>query len=128
MVGNPDPKKAGSSAGAGQAEAAAVPKAVEVTARDLFAAYEANEVAAKAEYGGKTLAVTGVISAISLDMFDKPVVSLKSSNPILTVDASFEKEDAARTGALKKGETVTVTCNELTEVVGKPMLTDCTLP
>lgn len=128
IVGDPDPKKDGSAAGAGQAEAEAAPKAIEVTARELFAAYEANEVAAKAQYGGKTLAVTGVISGISLDMFDKPVVSLKTSNPILTVDANFEKDDAAKTGALKKGETITVTCGELTEVVGKPLLSDCKLP
>ena len=128
IAGDPDPKTAGSAAGGEAAEAAAGPKVVEVTARDLFAAFEANEVAAKAQYGDQTLAVTGVIAGISLDFMDKPVVSLETSNQFLTVDASFSKDDSAKTGALKKGETITVTCGELTEAIGKPLLSDCALP
>lgn len=128
IAGDPDPKSAGSAAGDEAAQGAAGTKVVEVTARDLFAAYEANEVAAKSQYGDKTLAVTGEIAGISLDLMDRPVVSLETSNQLLTVDASFSEDEAAKTGALKKGQTITVTCAELTEAIGKPLLSDCSLP
>ena len=101
---------------------------VEVSARDLFAAFEANEVAAKAKYGDQALAVTGVIAGVSLDFMDRPVVSLETSNQFMSVDATFGKEDAEKTAALAKGQTITVTCSELTEAIGKPLLSDCALP
>jgi hypothetical protein len=69
-----------------------------------------------------------VISAISLDFMDRPVVSLETSNQFMTVDATFDKDDAAKTGALAKGATITVTCTDLTESIGKPLLSDCQLP
>lgn len=107
---------------------AAAPAPMAVTARELHAAFEANEVAAKAKFGDQRLAVTGTISGISLDLMDRPVVSLETENQFQSVQVKFDKDDAAATGALGKGQEITVTCAEVTEVIGVPILDECTLP
>lgn len=100
---------------------------VQVTSNELGKAFEENEVAAKAKYEGKRLAVTGTIQSIELDFADDPVVNLRGANEFSNVLASFDKSQIAQTGALKKGQKVTVTCNEISEALGSPILKDCTL-
>lgn len=99
-----------------------------VTADELRAAFEANEVAAKAAFDGRRLAVTGTISGVTLDFMDEPVVELATDNEFLSVQAKFRKEDTAATSALAKGDEITVVCGRVTEVIGAPILDDCTLP
>lgn len=118
---------AGGDAPAGEAPAPAAPP-LAVTAQELFDAYSANEVAAQARFDGQQIAVTGVVQDITLDLLDEPVVSLATSNQFMPVRLQFEKDDAAATGALAKGQTVTVTCGKIMEVVGTPSLDDCVLP
>jgi hypothetical protein len=118
---------AGGDAPAGDASAPTAPP-LAVTAQELFDAYSANEVAAQARFDGQRLAVTGVVQDIALDLLDEPVVSLQTSNEFMPVRAQFDKADAAATGALTKGQELTVTCGKVTEVVGTPMLDDCVLP
>ena len=77
-------------------------------------------------YGGRRLAVTGIVSGVDLDMFDAPVVRLRGTNEFQDVQASFGKEFANETARLNKGDEVTVVCGKLTEVIGTPMLGDCT--
>ena len=111
---------------AGEAEAAsAAEPAMEVSARDLFSAYEANEVAAQQTYGGKPLKVTGSVQGVTLDFMDNPVIQLATSNEFLPVQATVDDADAA--ASISKGTTVTVLCDELTEVIGAPQLSGCTL-
>jgi hypothetical protein len=43
------------------------------------------------------------------------------------VQARFSKEYSDSTAALAKGQVVTVACTELTEVIGSPILSDCTM-
>jgi hypothetical protein len=127
IAGDPDRKTSSGAAGEDDTAAGVAP-VLEVTAQELFDAFEGNEVAAKVRYGGQRLAVTGVIAGISLDFRDRPVVSLETSNEFLTVDASFGKDYTQKTARLRKGQKITVTCEELTEVMGNPLLSDCTLP
>lgn len=110
-----------------EAEAPAAPP-LAITARELHAAYDANEVAAKARFDGQRLAVTGTIAGISLDLLDNPVVQLETANQFQSVQAKFAKEDAAATGALAKGQEITVICAKVTEVIGAPILDECALP
>lgn len=107
------------------AEPAAPP--MPVTARELAAAYEANEVAAQKKYGGQRLAVTGIVDGVDLDLLDNPVLKLVGVNEFSPVQASFTKDYSDKLGELSKGQKVTITCDKLSEVIGTPMLHDCTI-
>lgn len=112
---------------AAEQEMAAGPEVTRVTARELHAAYAENEVAAKAKYGDRVLEVTGTVQAIELDLTDDPVVRFEVGQMYSSVAAGFDKSAAAQTGALKKGQTATVRCAKVTEIVGDPYLRDCQL-
>lgn len=103
-------------------------KELKVTAGELSRAYEANEVKAQTRYGDQALAVTGRITNIELDFMDRPTLSFDgSSNPYLPTRAQLAKGEAAKVAELSKGDRVTVHCANVSEVVGMPMLGDCTL-
>lgn len=115
----------------GQAATAAAPAAtppLAVTARELFAAYEANEAAAQETYGGRSLAVTGVIDKIDLDMSDEPVVMLRTSNQFMSARAELLDASQPKAKSLTKGQKITMVCGGVGEVMGIPMLSDCELP
>lgn len=96
-----------------------------VTATELFNSFRDNEVAAKEKYGNGSLAISGTISDITLDMFDSPVVSFRTPNEFMSLQASGLRTEAAKN--LKKGSKVTVICGEISEVAGTPMASDCSL-
>lgn len=100
---------------------------VDVTARDLHAAFEANEVAAQSTYGDKRLRVSGTISSVALDFADDPFLVLETANQFQGVHAGFTKAEASAIAALTKGQKVTVICDDLSEAVGTPMLDECAL-
>lgn len=101
--------------------------ALKVTARELAAAYEANEVAAQKKYGGQRLEVTGVVTGVDLDLLDNPVLKLAGVNEFLPAQATFTKDYSDKLGELSKGQKVTITCERLSEVISAPMLNDCTI-
>lgn len=98
---------------------------VEVTSRQLASDFDDNEVAAKPKYDGNTLIVRGTVQSISLDFMDDPVVILDGLNQFSNVHVSFGKSHVEQTSALKKGQTLTVTCKEIGEALGSPMLSKC---
>jgi hypothetical protein len=108
-------------------EAALPATILTVTAPELHAAFAANEVAAKARFGDQPLRVTGVIDAIELDLFDNPQLSLRAGGDFEFVLAKFDKDAAAQTAALAKGQDITVVCDSVTEVIGNPVLDDCAI-
>ena len=101
--------------------------AIKVSARDLFAAYAANEVAAQAAYGKGPLEVSGTVHAIELDISDDPVVRFDVGESYNYVSASFPEEAAGQTSALTKGQKLTVRCASVRELAGTPYLHDCAL-
>ena len=104
------------------------PEAVtKTTPNALLQAYEANEVAAKAKFGGRVLEVTGKVHSIQLDLTDDPVIWFETGSRYDRVHAGFDKSAAAATSALSKGQTVTVRCAKITEALGTPLLMDCQL-
>lgn len=113
------------SGGAGASAEAATADALEVTAQDLFSAYEANEVAAQQTYGGKPLKVSGTVQGVTLDFLDNAVIQLATSNEFLPVQATLDDPDAA--ASIAKGAPVAVLCEELTEVIGAPQLAGCSI-
>lgn len=98
---------------------------VQVTAVELAAAYEANEVAAQQEYGNKTVDVTGRVSGVTLDFMSNPVIQFTGTNQFLPVQAQFDKGYAKLISNVGKGMNLTVRCKSITEVVSAPMLSDC---
>jgi hypothetical protein len=128
--------QAGSSEKAAEAAAPAAPDAVEVSAKQLSAAFQENEVKAKMGYDGKALKVTGVVKDITLDFADDPVVQLAGANDTHDMGISqkgkvtnvaingLSKEQAAK---IDKGSSITVICQSVDEVMGGAQLKDCAM-
>ena len=101
-------------------------EAIVVTAPKLFAAYDANEVAADEIYKGKTLRVSGTIDAVGKDILDAMYVTLSSGRQysITNVQCMFSDDHKNALAGLKKGQSVTLlgTCNGK---FGNVLLKDC---
>lgn len=98
--------------------------ALQVDARMLYAAYDANEVAADQQFKGKRLRVTGTVEAIDSGIGDEPVVRLSAGS---FQSVHVQGLAAATAASLAKGQQITVVCTGDGEVIGSPMLEDCTL-
>lgn len=94
-----------------------------VSARQLHAAYDANEISADQNYKGKTLEVTGIVESIGSDFSDEPSVNLSAGNEFGWVTASGLATSVA--ASLSKGQQVTLVCVGAGEVASFPMLSDC---
>lgn len=100
-------------------ENASIPKItyIEVTANNLWNAFNENEVAAEQKYNGKTVQVTGVISDInSADTFISANILLKVDNTYFgCVQCNFDSNNATALANLHKGESVTIegTCGTI---------------
>ncbi|MFC6098362.1 hypothetical protein ACFPVY_17070 [Flavobacterium qiangtangense] len=79
----------------------------EITAPDLYQAYEANEVSADEQYKGKKIAVTGTIGNIGKDVLDNPYVSLEVGY-LQSVNCYFSDENNKIISQLGKREKVTI--------------------
>ena len=104
-----------------------IPKVdMEVTASELYRAYEANEVSADQQYKGKRLLITGVVENIGKDVMDNPYVALKIDF-LKGVNCYFDDENNKVLSQLSKGQKIQIigTCAglTLTDVVVK----DCGL-
>ena len=104
-----------------------IPKVdMEVTASELYRAYEANEVSADQQYKGKRLLITGVVENIGKDVMDNPYVALKIDF-LKGVNCYFDDENNKVLSHLSKGQKIQIigTCAglTLTDVVVK----DCEL-
>lgn len=100
---------------------------IAVTASELHQAFAQNEVAAKARFEGSALMVSGRIDAIELDMLDNPQLRLSAGTQFDYVAAGFDKSASSAVSGLQKGQDVTVLCEEVSEVIGTPMLRNCKL-
>lgn len=98
---------------------------VDVTAKQLLADYQENEIAADAKYKGQALRVNGKVTRISKDIFDAPLVDLATSNEFMPVYATFTNEGAL--AELKRGQQVTVRCRSKGVSMAHPLLEDCVL-
>ena len=104
-----------------------IPKVdMEVTASELYRAYEANEVSADQQYKGKRLLITGVVENIGKDVMGNPYVALKIDF-LKGVNCYFDDKNNKVLSHLSKGQKIQIigTCAglTLTDVVVK----DCEL-
>lgn len=104
----------------------AAPKpAIEVTAKQLFNDYHANEVNADDQYKGKTLLVSGTVSKIRKDFRDTMILDLATSNQFQPVAAELDDSEKATAKTLSQGDGVKLRCTGKGMVVGRPRLIDC---
>lgn len=106
-------------------QAAPAADAIKITARELFKAYDANEVAADSKFKGKPIEITGVVESISSDIANEPVVQLSGGEMFQMVHANGL--DTATAAGLSKGQEITLACTGAGEVIGMPSLSDCSL-
>ena len=88
---------------------------MELTASELYRAYEANEVSADQQYKGKRLLITGVVENIGKDVMDNPYVALKIDF-LKGVNCYFDDENNKVLSQLNKGQKIQIigTCAGLT--------------
>ena len=90
---------------------------IEVTANDIFSAFEENEIAAEEKFKGQLVKITGIVSDINSKS------TLISANILLKVDGSvfgcvqcnFNSENSKALSTVEKGQNVTIvgTCEGL---------------
>jgi hypothetical protein len=104
------------------------PAAIEITAEELYAAYEANQVAADAQYKDKILKVTGVINSIGKDILDTPYVVITGGGEyeVWGVQCMFGKKDESELAQLTKGQIVTIQ-GKCSGYLINVLLDDCSL-
>lgn len=98
---------------------------LKVTAPELLTAYEANEAAAQAKYGSSILQVTGMVQAVDLNLFNKPVVRFSTGNEFSPATVNLVEDAQSKAQTLSKGQKLTVTCQSVSEAIGSPQLQDC---
>ncbi|MCZ2896360.1 OB-fold putative lipoprotein [Burkholderia thailandensis] len=130
LVGGNDQKGASPANTSASSETSHVTKkaaepALSVTASQLFAAYEKNEVAADQQYKGKSLLVSGTVQSIDKDAFDNIVIQLRTSNEFMPVHAYLASGNEAVAASLDKGQKVKWVCEGEGRLIGSPMLREC---
>lgn len=96
--------------------------AIDVTAKQLFADYDANELGADEKYKGKTLRISGTVSSIGKDITGTAYVQFAIGDPVYGVQCMFN--DASGLSSLKKGQQLVVRCKEPGKM-GNVVLSDC---
>jgi len=86
-------------------DAAKEKAAHEVTAHQLFAAFSNNEAEAMAEFGNKTIQVTGEIMEVTTLPDETIQVVFNVDDPIFGVKANFQK---STTATFEEGKTITI--------------------
>jgi len=107
-----------------QAPATQQEQPIVLDARRLHATYSANEVAADQQFKGKPLLVTGTIEAIDSGFGDEPDIRLSAGDFEFVM---VKGVPASKAATLAKGQQITVLCTGGGEIIGSPVLDDCTL-
>ncbi len=99
----------------------------QVSARELFRAYAANEAAAQEQYGNRILDVTGTVDSVNLDLTNEPVVRLETDNQFMSAMVNLIDSEKPKAAGLSKGQTIMVRCAGVNEIIGSPALQDCAI-
>jgi uncharacterized protein (DUF1330 family) len=101
---------------------------IRISARQLYADYEANEVAADQKYKGAILEVLGTVDTIGKDITNTIFVALKGDQYFGVVECMFSDEYAGAAARLKKGQTVTIKGRCEGKMINIIILRGCVLP
>ncbi len=100
---------------------------IDVTARQLFSAYQENEVSADNAYKGHSLRVSGVVDSINKDFKDDVYLVLVTPNEFLGVHADLSRAQESQAGTLHKGQRIVLLCEGKGMIVGSPIVGDCSI-
>lgn len=101
-----------------------VPPGIDLKASALLEAYRANEVLADQAFKGARLRVTGTVNGIQSSVGDRPVVTLGDDGFAVVLAYGVPVDAAA---ALRRGQPAVLQCVGGGEVMGSPVLSDCTI-
>ena len=90
---------------------------IKVSAKDLYQAYEENEVAADRKYGNQLVEITGTVDNIGTDVIGRVYITFPTGKTLKSVQCYFEDDEAIDgVASIAKGQTVTVvgTCGGFT--------------
>ncbi len=79
-----------------------------LTAPQLYADYDANEVAADNRYKGKVVVVNGIVEDIGKDLLDNAYIMLFSGDMMFGVQCFFAESEEHSFGSLSKGQQVSI--------------------
>jgi hypothetical protein len=96
-----------------------------VSAENLIAAYEENEVAADRQYKDHSIVVTGTVDRIGKDIIDKMYVAMKGGG-VWGVQCMFDDAHETQLASVRKGEKVTM-IGTVRGKMGNVILRDCDL-
>ena len=86
---------------------------IEISAHDLWMAYDENELNADNQYKGQIISVTGTVSEIGRDLItDVPFIALKAEDSIgiYSIQCFFQSADThEKVAAVKDGDVITIT-------------------
>lgn len=102
------------------------PPTLEVDARTLYAAYEANDIAAGDKYEDEEIIVTGTIESIGRDLLDDPYVALETDNMIGSVQCMLAKEERDKAAQLAKGQNIRLR-GKVDGKLGNVIVRNCTI-
>lgn len=98
---------------------------IRTTLDQLVAEFEKNEVGALAMYEDTTVELDAVVKNIQSGPEDRPFVNLAWDDTLLPVQATFFEDQVDYVASLSPGDAIVLRCDEVTEVLGTPMLGDC---
>ena len=94
------------------------------SAKQLFKAYEENEVATDENMKGKLISVNGVVQSIDKDLQTPIIIGLQTDNQFMPARMEMENSRKATARSIEKGQQVTVICKN-DPVMGAPSGRDC---
>lgn len=92
-------------------QATVVEPVLTVSASELLAAFEENELKANQTYKNKYIAVQGAVGSIGEDIVGSPYVTLKTGNVILSVQCMLNKSGLSKAANLEKGQQIVIVGN-----------------
>jgi hypothetical protein len=105
----PTNTNAGTPAAAAPTPAPAKATAIIVSPSALYSAYDKNELSADNQYKNKVVQLTGIIDTIGKDIMGTPYVTLKTNDPIGTIQCMLsDNASITQASAMSPGQTVTM--------------------
>jgi hypothetical protein len=103
------------------------PVLVDVTTRELMAAYDAEGASVYEKLHGKHLRVTGVVHTIEQDFAGGTLVALHTTNKLMPAHMSIEAGSQAATRSLRTGQKVVLVCTHMEHIMSLPYGSECRL-
>ncbi len=128
ITGNSAATKSVVELGAASVAPTATPVPIEITAAEMMADYDANEVAADMKYRNKWVIITGEIGSIS-EVLGRKYVSLAEGGllPVSRVHCHFENRHADQLVDLRKGQDVSMRGRVDGYDIGNVTVSNCTV-